>query len=189
MRRTAAVSVFAVAILVGVAQVAAAKTPPFSMTVSNEAATPGESVTVEVEIDLEYSDFSAEDLNGLLGLFPADAVDENLRPLRPYDFTPVGLPRVEDRVYRGTFTAPSDVGDYVLVPFPNVTRELNGADTYPDPVTITVQATTAPTDGAPTRLLPLAGMGGLAMLAAGVAVVRRRRGEKASANESAVHAG
>lgn len=154
----------ATVLLMGMMATAAmAKTPPFELVVSAETVEPGETVTVEVTLDQE---FPAEDLNGLLGLFRIAGVDDDLRPTNPYGFTPVALPQVGEGVYRGTFEAPLEPGEYVLVPFPNVVENYPEDVGYPDPQVLSVQHPGSAEFLLPASVTVVAAVGALGLISA-----------------------
>ena len=165
MGRFAVAALMSCLVLVLPGSAALAKTPSFEMEVSPASVSPGDTVTVTVRFDAE---FSAEDLNGLIGVAPRPPGDATLRPLSNH--IEVALPRIAPGVYEGTFTAPDETGDFLVVPFPTVVGFEGGSteDQYPDPATVTVNEPSS-FDGL-AQWLTVAAIG-----IAGLVLVRRRQ--------------
>ena len=125
---------------------APAKLPPFTMDIWPEVVEVGASVQVTVTM-LDPSDpgrrdpsFEAEDMTGLVGVLPAEFVDDNGRPVQGAPRArPVVLPSAGRGFYRGTVIT-DRLGSFVFLPFPHVHMTLPGdpAGAYPQPVTVTV---------------------------------------------------
>lgn len=133
-----------------------------------------EEIVVEVAA-VDGASLYVHPLDRLVGLFPLEDLDEDLRPRRAADFIVVELRPARDGRFTGSVSAP--VGDYALVPYPEVTGDLPAGGAYPDPALLSVvPPSSPPASGAPTgRLLAVA-----AALAVGVPVavsrwIRRRR--------------
>lgn len=165
MLRLAVVTVTTFLILAMPGSTAMAKTPPFEMEVSPGSVAPGDTVTVTIRFDTE---FPAEDLNGLIGVAPRPPGDATIRPLSNH--IEVALPSIGPGVYEGTFTAPDEPGDYLVVPYPTVIgyEGSSAEDQYPDPATVTVNEPSS-FDG--LALWPMV----VAIGVAGLVLVRRRR--------------
>lgn len=114
-------------------------------------------------------------LDRIVGLFERDQLDEDLRPISPVDYSVVELRPDGNGRFTGTISAP--VGEYALVPYPEVVGELPTDGDYPDAALLRVTPLTPPSpSGRPTGLILLAA----ATVAIGIPVVvnrwiRRRR--------------
>lgn len=105
---------------------ASAKTPPFTVELSDPAPEAGEVVTVTVRMwspanprqpDTLYRPIGGE-LNGLLAVVAAeDMEDGRPRPRSPQE--PIGLRYVRPATLQGSFVAPEQ-GGYWIVPWPRV---------------------------------------------------------------------
>jgi len=118
--------VLATVVLLTTALPASAKMPPFEMAVEPR----GDTLHVEVTIGRDdpqlIDSFDAPELNGLIGVFPADQVDEEGRPLYVLDKgTDVPLIRVAPGTYQGSVEL--EPGHWAVVPFPGVSGVVRGS--------------------------------------------------------------
>lgn len=113
---------------------ASAKMPPFEMEVDPQGGT----IHVEVRISGDEAlidSFDPTDLNGLVGVFPADQVDDEGRPLPALKTgTNVPLSRAEPGIYEGSVQV--EPGRWAVVPFPQTVGALRVEDAYPETVMI-----------------------------------------------------
>lgn len=149
-------------LLLSVALPASAKMPPFDLDVDST----GDTVRVEVTIQGDESaihDFNPSNLDGLIAVYPADAVDAEGRPKTVLqDRTGVRLARIEAGTYQGSVTL--EPGRWAVVPFPDIREVIQGSveGWYPNTVVVKVEKDTTP-------------MWALAALALAIAVAWRYR--------------
>lgn len=106
MRRKRVFNLIAVSTLVLIlALPVAAKIVPSE----TEVLVDGTTVTVNLKSD---------EAGGPGAIFPADALDENGRPLGEVDGIPMTVSRVEPHIYQGTIEVPES-GEWALVPLPD----------------------------------------------------------------------
>jgi hypothetical protein len=126
VRRLLVLLALVAAILVASTTPASAKTPPFTVEVSDRAPEAGELVTVSVRMwdrlnprqpDTSYRP-PAGGLNGVLGLVAADDMEAG-RPRPGSHQEPIELRYVRPGTFEGSFVAPEQ-GAVWVVPFPNV---------------------------------------------------------------------
>ena len=158
---------------------AQAKMPEFEVHMPATSGVPGTSLMVTVTVETFRSEGARgpRDLDGLLGLLPADEVTDAGTPAIGARASLIDLRRTTPGRYTGTLTLPSAPGDYLLIPFPQEYRISAAAVDRPIvPITVTAAPAKPPAAAvsAPDRL-----WGWLAVAAAGIAAIvvaaRRRR--------------
>lgn len=114
-------------------------------------------------------------LDRLVGLFELEQLDEDLRPIGPVDYRVVELRPDGNGRFTGSISAP--VGEYALVPYPEVIGELLKDGAYPEAALLRVVPLAPPSpSGRPIGLILLVA----AAVAIGIPVlvgrlIRRRR--------------
>lgn len=161
------------ALVVSGAAWAAVELPVFRLD-SPETARPHEEIIVAVT-PVDGAWLYAYPLDQLVGLFELDDLDHDLRPISSVDYGVVELRPDGDGRFTGSISAP--VGDYALVPYPEVIGELPADGAYPEAAPLSVVPPAAPTpSGRPTGLILVAAA--LAAIAIVLFVdrwIRRRR--------------
>lgn len=133
-----------------------------------ETAAVDEEIVVEVAA-VDGASLYVHPLDRLVGLVPLEDLDEDLRPLRAVDYIVVELRPAGDGRFTGSVSAP--VGDYALVPYPDVTGDLPADGAYPDAALLSVlPPTSPPASGRPIGLVLIVA----AAVAIGIPVVVTR---------------
>lgn len=128
-------------VLVGTAAPAAAKTPPFTLVIERSGA-PREVVKLVVKFeDRQYSEAVGARMDGLLGLFPAEAVTSagRLDPAFARGHRAIPLTESKAGVYTGRLK-PHTPGKYAIVPFPSSADYPLERSGYPAPRVLTVKS-------------------------------------------------